>query len=131
MPRGIPGSKAPHGTLTRLTTHRCRCRLCKDAMNEWRHRTGRNKPRTEYLSGIEPAHGSAARYNSKKWRCRCEACRLAANAERNRHRHSNGSSPAAVHGKHSTYSNGCRCDECRQANTDYSRERYRARKASA
>ena len=82
MARGFPGTKAPHGTLTRYTTHSCRCQDCRDAMAGWRRARYGYKARAEHLAEIEPEHGTESRYTSPRFKCRCEKCRAAANDAR-------------------------------------------------
>lgn len=87
MPRGKPGWE--HGRTSTGYRYGCRCEKCVAAMraylNEWRHRTGRHKPRAQYLAEIAPEHGTESRYKS----CRCSECRDAANAARRKRRASN------------------------------------------
>lgn len=82
------------------------------------------------LDGVEH---SAAAY--KSGRCRCALCREEwATAQRN-YRRSRGAKPKEErklqkdnHGTRSRYKSGCRCEDCRAANRQYARERYRASK---
>ncbi len=60
----------------------------------------------------EPAHGTAARYRSRKYRCRCDKCRL---ANREKGRELIGKEPPN-HGTYSSYVNyQCRCQACTEA----------------
>lgn len=116
MPKGQPGTIAPHGTITRYV-YGCRCLECQSE----RRRYYGQKPMAEHLAIVEAKHGTESRAS----RCSCADCRAAANAARNRRRLENGPGPNAVHGKRTTYSNGCRCGECRRAHADYQRQRRR------
>lgn len=127
MPKGQPGTKAPHGTISRYTAHDCRCRACKDAIVSWRREKYGYKSLEEHLADIEPEHGSESRYTSPRFKCRCEACREAANAaRRERRKHPN----VKVHGRAGN-KNGCRCQVCRDAQNAYMREYRRRRRAAA
>lgn len=72
-----------HGTENAYSNLNCRCgRCCKAhaaAMREYTHRTGRRKPRAEYLaerrSAPPPPHGTESRYTNRG--CRCEDCKRA------------------------------------------------------
>lgn len=86
MPKGVYGSVAPHGTLTRYTYHGCRCRICKDAQRDYYRDLTGARSMDEYLADVEPPHGSEGRYTSRRWRCRCEECREAARVARARRR---------------------------------------------
>lgn len=84
MPKGQPGTKAPHGTLTRYTSHSCRCSLCRAAMRNWRRDKYGYRPR-EVVNAERAArvrHGSETMYVDRG--CRCDACREASNAARRR-----------------------------------------------
>jgi hypothetical protein len=77
------------------------------------------------MKGRPPApHGTAGRYKSKKYACRCQPCSAAMAAytqtlKENRKREAeNPDDPR--HGTRSFYTNyGCRCERCTQANKDY------------
>lgn len=47
MPRGKPGTKAPHGTLTRYIAHGCRCDKCRAANTERSHKRRLTNPERE------------------------------------------------------------------------------------
>ena len=59
-----------------------------------------------------------------RWCPDCEALRLAAPAKRV----GRPAGTTAMHGTRSRYAYGCRCDECRQAEREYSRERRSGRR---
>lgn len=75
-----------------------------------------------------PAHGTFARYKSRKWRCRCEDC-TRANRE---YVQSLKEKEPPEHGTESAYSNyGCRCrgpGSCTEAHRLAERERRAARR---
>ena len=76
-----------HGTATGYA-YGCRCRPCTDAAvakdREWRHRTGRHKPRKQYLDEVvKTTHGREKMYGQG---CRCAQCREAARLARARRR---------------------------------------------
>lgn len=77
MPRGVPGSRAPHGQLVRYTRHGCRCEACKRAMREWSQRKYGHKPRYPLPPAI---HGTESTYNNRG--CRCDSCRQASSTAR-------------------------------------------------
>lgn len=64
--------RSPHGTYASYARG-CRCTDCTKANTEYCRRYTGAKPR------VEPAHGTFARYKTR--RCRCDDCR-AANAAR-------------------------------------------------
>lgn len=85
-----------HGTYTGYNNHHCRCEACRAAAHrryvetngrernkEWRHRTGRNRPREVYVAEIAAQHGTESKYSRG---CRCDECRVAANTARNERR---------------------------------------------
>jgi hypothetical protein len=83
MPRGYPGSKAPHGTIARYSGHDCRCPKCIRAQREWKREKYGHLPREVWLADIRPEHGTESRYNG--YACRCDLCREAsARARRER-----------------------------------------------
>jgi len=123
-----------HGTVNGYVNLGCRCDRCRGAQRDYcrdyTHRTGRRRPREQWLSERRTQaesrdnHGSETRYSRG---CRCEPCRRAAADARARRR----LMPAVSrHGVYSSYSNGCRCDECRAAYAKHRREQ-RARKRAA
>lgn len=60
----------------------------------------------------EPPHGTAARYRSRKYQCRCDEC---TRANREKGAELKGKEPPN-HGTYSGYINyGCRCQECTEA----------------
>lgn len=62
------------------------------------------------LGHEEPAHGTAARYDSRKWRCRCSECRRANREKSNKLK---GKKPP--HHGYSGYVNyECRCKVCKE-----------------
>jgi hypothetical protein len=76
-----------HGTVNGYNNHRCRCDRCREAqriyINDYNHRTGRHRPRVQYLAEDFPIqHGTETGYN----RCRCDECKAAAAAARQRRR---------------------------------------------
>lgn len=77
------------------------------------------------MRGRPPApHGTAGRYKSKKYGCRCDACKAAMSAEneaRKTDRKKKTEDPNDPrHGTRSFYTNyGCRCERCTAANNDY------------
>ena len=143
----------PHGTAGGYTNFACRCEDCTTAAREAdrRYRTA-NREKVRAASAARRArlkqtpfedipHGTAAGYAS--YGCRCDDCRKANNERCKRYRDANrervreyaaqyraklSKSENIPHGSTYAYSNyGCRCDECRAAQRDYSR-RYRASK---
>lgn len=70
----------PHGTISRYSNLKCRCRLCTQAWttNHARLRAERSSgertpPRRGMMPQAEPKkHGSSAYAN---WLCRCDVCR--------------------------------------------------------
>ena len=79
-----------HGTVSRYSNNACRCDECRkawsDHIREYNHRTGRRKPREQYLAELRaaivvPEHGTAVRYN-KPHSCRCDECRAASSAQK-------------------------------------------------
>jgi hypothetical protein len=83
MPKGHPGTKAPHGTYSRYLYWDCRCAKCRRFVRERRRERVGSLPLEEYLAKIEPAHGTESRYNG--YSCRCDLCREAsARARRER-----------------------------------------------
>jgi hypothetical protein len=79
MPRGYPGSMAPHGTLTRYTTHKCRCDECKASWRDYHRRVRGCRPLEVYNAERAAKHGTEAKYRNG---CRCDACRAASSAAR-------------------------------------------------
>jgi transposase len=71
-----------------------------------------------------PEHGTRERYTSRKWRCRCEACRTA-NAEYARSL-KNQDPPA--HGVSGYQNYACRCKVCKEAWRLHERSRRAARR---
>jgi hypothetical protein len=126
VPKGYPGSVAPHGTPARYGTHGCRCEACLTA---WRSRYYPNKrPREVYLAEVKAAawqrHGTEGRYIRG---CKCDECRAAANAARQQRRLTGNVYTHNAAG----YSGGCRCDVCRAAHAEYRRQQTAAKKAAA
>lgn len=80
MPRGVPGSRSPHGTLTRYTQG-CRCDECRAASREYARKKYGHRPREEYI--VE--HGAAA-YKTRG--CRCDVCRAHSAEVKRRYRES-------------------------------------------
>ena len=81
-----------HGTTSGYRYHGCRCDLCREAntaaCRAYAHRSGRHKPRGEYLAELAQTaavhrHGTESRYTNE--RCRCDLCG-AASAEGQRAR---------------------------------------------
>jgi hypothetical protein len=86
MPRNRPSiALAPddprHGTANGYNNRGCRCNACRRAWNAWmtdyNHRSGRARPRAEYLAEVvkrdeDVPHGTFARYRRG---CRCDECR--------------------------------------------------------
>ncbi len=76
-------------------------------------------------------HGVAA---YKAGRCRCEVCKSEWAALMGVQRRKRGIKPRPEgwgepeHGQRARYNAGCRCEACRQANREYARERYKAKK---
>jgi hypothetical protein len=88
--RGVKGTAAPHGTKSRYTNQKCRCKLCSAANTrdqlKWRRQIG-VRPLEVYLeevSGPRVGHGTETRY--KRHGCRCAECRSASAAARRRRR---------------------------------------------
>lgn len=82
-----------------------------------------------YLLGMrvvldkEPPHGTVERYRSRKWKCRCEACRRANSEAHAAYKEQE----APNHGTYSGYVNySCRCQACKEAH----RLTIRARRAA-
>lgn len=86
MPRGYPGTMAPHGTLTRYTSHACRCDECRTSMRDYRRRVYGQRPREVVDAERAAKHGSEAMYKNG---CRCDVCREGAAAARRARRHAN------------------------------------------
>jgi hypothetical protein len=84
MPKGRPGTKAPHGTTTRYTGHGCRYLKCLRATREWRREKYGLLSREEYDSERRPAHGTESRYTG--YACRCDLCREASRLARRERR---------------------------------------------
>lgn len=86
MPRGVPGSRAPHGTVTRYYGHGCRCDLCREVQRAYylAHYGADRQRWADYNAAREPAHGTESRYSHRK--CRCDECRAAASLARGRRR---------------------------------------------
>jgi hypothetical protein len=86
MPRGVPGSKGPHGTVNRYTSHGCRCRLCKDAIRDYEREKFGHRPREVVDAERAAQHGTESKYRAG---CRCESCRRAATQARRERRRAN------------------------------------------
>lgn len=72
-----------------------------------------------------PAHGTLARYRSRKHGCRCEECRRANRVHQERLK---GAEPPN-HGTYSGYINyGCRCQPCKEAHRASLRSRRAAKR---
>jgi hypothetical protein len=76
--------KAVHGTVHMYSKYKCRCPRCKKAkakyMAEYKDRFDIIRVRrdgSELLGRKTPEHGTRARYESKKYRCRCPRCKKA------------------------------------------------------
>ena len=73
----------------------------------------------------EPAHGTASRYRSRRFACRCEECRR---AHREKCAELKGREPPS-HGSYSAYINyGCRCQACKEAHRVALRNRKAAKR---
>ena len=82
MPRRASGTLAPHGTLTRYFTQRCRCDVCREAGSRYKRERYGQRTRAQYLAELAARrrHGTETMY---VWHgCRCDACRAAARAAR-------------------------------------------------
>jgi hypothetical protein len=84
MPKGFPGTKAPHGTYSRYLHWGCRCAKCTRFIRERRRERLGNLPWEDYLAKIEPKHGTESRYNG--YDCRCDLCREASRLARRERR---------------------------------------------
>jgi len=84
LPRGVPGSKAPHGTWTRYVYHGCRCLRCKAHATAYMREQNGAMERGAWLASIEPPHGSEGRY--VHWGCRCDDCKRASREARAKRR---------------------------------------------
>ncbi len=135
-----PGDGDPrHGTANGYKNLRCRCDDCREAATAYlreqtavpcaagcgRNVWGRYRPgamcRTCIAEAMRTAeHGTESRYTNSG--CRCGPCTRAANSARAERR---GKSVPSVHNR-SGYTNGCRCDVCRDANRAYNRARRAA-----
>jgi hypothetical protein len=80
VPRGYPGTMAPHGTLTRYTTHNCRCDECRTAATEHKRRVNGYRSRAVVDAERAAQHGTESKYTNSG--CRCDACRAASAAAR-------------------------------------------------
>jgi hypothetical protein len=84
MPRGVPGSRSAHGTVTRYFKQGCRCEECQEAQRRYSRSRGRpGRPLVEYREAVAAACGSAQAYRNG---CRCDECRAASAAEKRAHR---------------------------------------------
>lgn len=63
-----------HGSYSTYSNHRCRCRACLDAHNEYVARRRRERAETP-LPADDPRHGKPTTYQN--WGCRCDRCREA------------------------------------------------------
>ena len=122
--RGVPGSLPPHGVPGRYSNHGCRCKRCTKAWadyhRDYTHRAGIAVPRDQWLNEMQARpweHGTEHCYTHH--RCRCTPCTDAANAARAARRTAD---RVRTHNR-SGYSNGCRCDVCREADREYRRVR--------
>jgi hypothetical protein len=84
MPKGFPGTKAPHGTYSRYIYWDCRCAKCRRFVRERRRERNGNLPLEEYKAKIEPKHGTESRYTG--YACRCDLCREASRLARRERR---------------------------------------------
>lgn len=79
-----------------------------------------------------PTHGLASTYRSRRYKCRCEPCRLAhrelCQQEKASRRERLAANPSiAPHGVGATYRNwACRCGPCSAANAEECRAWYQA-----
>ena len=106
-----------------------RCRTCESEKGK------EKREREKAFMGTEPNHhGTITAY--RKYGCRCLLCAAAIadfyrrQAETKRRRDLS-QGPPVRHGTTGGYSRGCRCDDCRAANTAYFRERRRRRQKAA
>jgi len=109
-----------HGTRNMYCRGKCRCDECRAAESEYR---------ASYNRGVRAAprvvkHGSASTYTKG---CRCDACRLAANAAAREWRKRPISERKITHG-YGGYVSGCRCEICMTRHNEYARE-HRRKKA--
>lgn len=72
------GRLVPHGSYTAYNRWKCRCVKCRATNAAAARRQREQKAQQEGRKFVSPKkvpdHGTRSRYNSKKFRCRCEAC---------------------------------------------------------
>lgn len=152
-----------HGTLYAYQAHKCRCDKCRTRWNDYNRKNQARLRRQagiptleEYNAAREAPHGTESRYK----RCRCEECRAAAAAAKQKRREARmlpcancgkprlnpkdgargtdlcracwiASFPEPEHGTTAKWKRGCRCAECVAAHRAYRRELYARRKVAA
>ncbi len=111
-----------HG-ITGYTDYRCRCDVCRSAMNQY---CTERRRRMGVKARVLAACGTPAAYQRG---CRCDKCCNAMRQNSMKRRRAQGilPKPPSRHGTSSKYVHGCRCDECREAYTAY-RRRWRVEK---
>jgi hypothetical protein len=125
-----------HGKLSTYVNGRCRCAECKAARSAYdqarrqARRVARGLPAV--AEPTAPAHGTYARYKSRRFPCRCDLC-MEANREAYRTVQVRLAErrlvdPAAVpHGTTGGYRNwGCKCEACSAAHRE-ARDGYKRR----
>jgi hypothetical protein len=130
-----PDKPIPHGTVNGYNNLGCRCDQCREAIRNYQprkdavtryHRRQGIRPWKQYLAEVEPPHGTESRY--RNYNCRCRMCKEQASAERNHRRRTH---PPVCHKSHSSYANGCRCADCREATRLYHQQRRAQNRAKS